>query len=248
MDSKKLNYILILYRLHFRDGSERAYKIELDKKTFALQEPENSTYPDWCKLENAKCEHCPLSSEEHEYCPVARNLSDIVNFFKDRVSYEEVEITVATRERTYSKKTSLQVGLFSMFGLIMSTSACPHMDFLKPMARFHLPFSSTEETLFRVTSMHLLSQYFKEDKKGRGDFSFKQLEILYKNISQINRGMLNRISGLSSGDATVNSISILESFGQMLQMDIMFDLSKVSEIFEGNSDTPVTINPRNTSG
>jgi hypothetical protein len=31
---------------------------------------------------------------------------------------------------------------------------------VKPMARFHLPLASEEETIYRATTMYLLAQYF----------------------------------------------------------------------------------------
>jgi hypothetical protein len=223
--------IEILYQLSFRDGSQRAYRVELDGRDFSLEEGADRRYPDWAKLEYHQCPHCPLSKQEHPYCPVAKNLAELVDMFKDKISYEEVDITVETKERTYYRRASLQVGLFSIYGLIMSTADCPHMDFLKPMARFHLPFSSTEETLFRVTSLFLLRQYFTAQNEGKADFSFRVLEALYQNISLVNRGMLARIGNLATGDANVNSITILESFGQLLQIDLLFDLSKVRPLF-----------------
>lgn len=223
--------IEILYQLSFRDGSQRAYRVELDSRDFSLREEANTVYPDWAKLEYHQCAHCPLSKQEYPYCPIAKNLAELVDTFKDKISYEEVDITVETKERTYYRRASLQVGLFSIYGLIMSTADCPHMDFLKPMARFHLPFSTTEETLFRVTSLFLLRQYFAAQIDGTADFSFRELEALYQNISLINRGMLARIGNLATGDANVNSITILESFAQLLQIDLLFDLSKVRPLF-----------------
>ena len=36
------------------------------------------------------------------------------------------------------------------------------MESLKPMVRFHLPFATVEETVFRSVSTYLLSQYLAE--------------------------------------------------------------------------------------
>ena len=54
--------------------------------------------------------------------------------------------------------------VFSLIGIYMVTSGCPIMDKLRPMARFHLPFASTEETIYRAISTYLLGQYFLEQK------------------------------------------------------------------------------------
>ena len=37
----------------------------------------------------------------------------------------------------------------------MALSGCPVLEQLKPMARFHLPFASVEETIYRAASMYL---------------------------------------------------------------------------------------------
>ena len=79
----------------------------------------------------------------------------MVNFFKDTTSFKKTAVYVETKDRAYVKKCSVQEGLFPIFGLIMATSGCPHMEFLKPLARFHLPFSNVEET-FSSTSNSIL--------------------------------------------------------------------------------------------
>ena len=55
----------------------------------------------------------------------------------------------------------VQMGVSSLLGVIMTTSGCPIMAQLKPMVRFHLPFASLEETIFRMVSMHLVAQYLR---------------------------------------------------------------------------------------
>jgi len=89
---------------------------------------------------------------------VAKNLFNTVEYFKNAPSFEKAEVYVETPERTYYKNTSLQDGLFSIFGVIMATSGCPPLDFLRPMARFHLPFSTLEETMIRSSSMKKLKK------------------------------------------------------------------------------------------
>lgn len=57
----------------------------------------------------------------------------------------------------------MQIGLYSLLGLVMATSGCPHLDFLRPLALHPLPFSSIHETVFRVSSSYLTEQYFREN-------------------------------------------------------------------------------------
>ena len=80
---------------------------------------------------------------------MALNIADIVEAFQGTVSYDRCLVRCTTPERTYLKKTSITEALFSIFGIVMATSGCPVMDFFRPMARFHLPFATTDETAFR---------------------------------------------------------------------------------------------------
>ena len=73
-------------------------------------------------------------------------------------SHTEVTTTVVTPERTYVQQGHAQEALRSLFGLIMATSGCPLMLPFKYMARYHLPFSTIEETISRITSTYLLRQ------------------------------------------------------------------------------------------
>ena len=56
------------------------------------------------------------------------------------------------------RETSAQQAMSSVLGLIMATSGCPWTDRLRPMARFHLPFASEAETLYRSVGMFLLAR------------------------------------------------------------------------------------------
>ena len=46
----------------------------------------------------------------------------------------------------------------SVLGLIMATAGCPWTDRFRPMARFHLPFASEAETVYRSVCMFLLAR------------------------------------------------------------------------------------------
>jgi hypothetical protein len=127
-------------------------------------------------------------------------------------------------------------GLTSVFGIVMATSNCPVMNFLKPMARFHLPFSSVEETTARSTSLFLLGQYF-EYKKGRvSHFDFDQLEKRYIQVKQVNEGLLERIRSLGNQDADKNAIITLHSLSQFLSQEMDFSLNSIAHLFERGAD------------
>jgi 5-methyltetrahydropteroyltriglutamate--homocysteine methyltransferase len=149
---------------------------------------------------------------------------------------------VTTEERTYVKQLPLQRGIFGIFGLVMATSSCPYMDFLKPMARFHLPFSTAEETIVRSVSMYLLRQYFVAKRGEQPDLGLEHLETHYENIQKVNDGILDRIKGVVENDADLNALIILQGFADLLTMAISKDLSKIEPLFfrwgGGGGDRP----------
>jgi len=122
-------------------------------------------------------------------------------------------------------------GLSAIFGVIMATSDCPIMNFLKPMARFHLPFSSVEETTVRTTSMYLLGQYFKYKDQPDMKIDFKTLENYYAQVKSVNEGIIKRISNVSEKDADKNAIVTLHSLSLFLSMEIDYGLSSLEYIF-----------------
>jgi len=223
--------IKIVYYFIFPDGIEKSYVIEFDKNTLIYLRPKQEHIPDWAKLKHHQCLHCPLKLETSPYCPVAENLSHLVEFFKDMKSFSEVTVRVITEERDYIKKVLLQNGVFSAFGLIMSLSECPYTDFLKPMARFHLPFSSAQETIVRSVSFYLLSQYFVAKNGTNPDLTLTQLEKHYEQLKKVNLGIINRIHSVAKKDTDVNAVIILHSFADLLTLAISNDLSSLQSLF-----------------
>ena len=154
------NPIQISYSFKFSEGANKIFNILLDRQTLAFSSAIRSDPPLWAKLNHNKCSNCSLDERSNKHCPVALNLADIAEEFKDFFAYENVSVTVTTEDRTYSKDTTIQQGLSALIGIIMTTSGCPVMERLKPMVRFHLPFASLTETIFRMVSMYLMAQYF----------------------------------------------------------------------------------------
>ena len=74
---------------------------------------------------------------------------------------DQVRVTVESEERAVIATLSAQQALASLMGLIIASSGCPRTAVFRPMARFHLPFSSESETAYRVASMYLVAQHFK---------------------------------------------------------------------------------------
>ena len=89
------------------------------------------------------------------HCPAALHLSTVIDGFTDLVSYDKVRVDVESEERSVIATLSAQQALASLMGLIMASSGCPRTAVFRPMARFHLPFSSESETAYRVAAMYL---------------------------------------------------------------------------------------------
>jgi len=225
MSSIKFNY-----RFIFHDGRILEHKVELDSSTGLVAEPDSAP-EEWTKLEFNKCSHCPLNSKNHPHCPVAKNLSAVAQAFKAEKSYEKVKTEVDTTERTYMKELPLQDGLFSLFGLIMATSACPHLDFLRPMARFHLPFSTIDETMVRSASFYLLKQYFVAQQGGKPDFDLKDFGKIYEKVNVVNQGISARIRSIAKADADINSVVCLDAFASILPSQASRKFSDITSMF-----------------
>jgi hypothetical protein len=138
---------------------------------------------------------------------------------------------VEKSERRYRKQLHQQEGLFGLVGLIMATSDCPFMEFLRPMARFHLPFSTLKETTIRAVSFYLLRQYFVAKKGGHPDYDLIELQKHYEALEQVNLGMATRIRSISKADAETNSIVILDTFAQMLSEQLTNKLPDLEKMF-----------------
>jgi hypothetical protein len=222
------------YIFRFQDNQFKEYRLRLDPVTLGLiREASDQEPADWTLLEYEQCACCPLKTDAYPRCPIAVNIMELVQAFKDVFSYHDCNVICETAERTYSKETSVMEGLSAIFGVIMATSNCPMMEFLKPMARFHLPFSTIEETTVRTASMYLLAQYFRYKNKPGMSFDFSILEKHYARVQQVNEGLLNRINSVGSEDADKNAIITLHSLSQFLSMEIDYSLGGLESIFAG---------------
>ncbi len=220
------------YQFTFSDGNIKDYEILLAPDTLSLIREDDDLPPaEWTHLECDQCQCCPLTPDIHPLCPIAVNIMELVDSFKDVFSYHDCTVQCETQERTYVKNTSVMEGLSAIFGVIMATSDCPVMEFLKPMARFHLPFSTIEETTVRTASMYLLAQYFKFKDQDGMKFDFSLLEKHYAKVQLVNEGLLKRINGVSSEDADKNAIITLHSLSQFLSMEMDYSLAGMESIF-----------------
>jgi len=223
--------IEIQYRFRLPDGRREIFELSLDAERLELVNLVPENLPEWAKLDFHQCPHCPLDVSSHPYCPVASRLSDVVTRFGDILSYDEVHVEVVTAERTISQDTSVQIGIGSLMGLIIATSGCPYMVFFKPMARFHLPLATDEETVCRSVSMYLLGQYFVGKAGGNTDFELEGLKDIYRNVKLINSCILNRFRIVAEKDSTLNAIITLDLFAEGILFGIEDSLEDIRWVF-----------------
>ena len=136
------------------------------------------------------------------------------------VCYNPEEAKQDAKDREYFKRLSLQSALSSAIGLYMATSGCPRMNFLKPMAKYHLPFASLNETIYRSVSTYLLLQYFRKKKGQEPDWDLKDLNKAYATITVLNLAIVDRIRKASQKDANYNALIILDIFAKMVPWSI----------------------------
>ena len=223
--------IKICYRFKLDDDEEEIFDLEFDGDTFELISDNNERLPLWAKLDFHKCPHCPLDSKTAPTCPVAKNLSNVVLRFDHIFSYHEIELEVITKERTVSCKTTAQRGISSLLGLIFAASGCPHTSYFKPMARFHLPLSSDNETIFRVSGMYLIAQYLLNKEDRESDFDFKGLKDIYDNLHLLNTKIADRIRDAVTTDSSVNGLILLDMLTKLMPIAIDHSLNDMKGLF-----------------
>ena len=209
------------YCFKFDDGSEKSFSVELQDETWLLQiSGKAHEAPDWTKLEHCKCPHCPFEAEKVPHCPVAKNLANAAESFKDDKSFRKATVFVKGRDRFYGRQTDLQTGLQSLFGLIMATSDCRHMDFFRPLARHHLPFATIDESRGRMLGHYLITQLELAQKGKETDFEAKRLAELIGNVNILNAKITERIRSVSKGDADWNAITLLDGVASLMSLDL----------------------------
>lgn len=220
------------YRFVFKDGREKYFEINIDGDTLEVIRDENKKFPEWTLTKEFGCAHCERHRGDN-YCPVAMNLHEVIDFFTDTPSYEKAEIYVSTNERQYYKYISVQMGVSSMIGILMAASGCPDLKYMKPLLRYHLPFSSLEETEFRVLSMYLLAQYFRMKNGKEPDWNFDGLRKIYQNIQKVNQNIARRIADLEKRDTSINAVVVLNNFADFVTFSIdEKDLGHLEKLFK----------------
>ena len=224
---------LITYDLELDNGESYSVSVDIEREHPSPEALANSKHSEWTRLEHHRCEECPLDPDKHKFCPTAVDIEEIAHRFLDALSTDNADVTVHTRDRNYSKRCDAQTYLMSLFGLIMATSACPVMGRLKPMAYFHLPFSSLEETVYRLVGTYLTNQYRIHRAGQSPDWDLDGLRELYTRLNRVNRSFMQRLRSASIGDANVNAQQIFISVSRHIEMGIDAALEKLAAKLNG---------------
>ena len=220
------------YQFISPQGQIREFLVDLDPGTLTLIGKERAEYPGWTRLTHHQCTNCPLRPEEHPRCPVAANLVEVVEHFKDALSYEQTEVEISTRNRQYKKCAPLQESLSALVGIYMVTSGCPVLDKLRPLVQTHLPFATLEETTYRAVAMYWLAQFFRRQRGQEPDWELEGLAKIYEEIMVVNSCFHRRISGVYIADAGLNALIQLDCYAQFTnRLLLQKNLGEIERLF-----------------
>jgi hypothetical protein len=156
-------------------------------------------------------------------------MAPAVESLKALVSFDTVGVTVTQAERKVHAETTAQQAMSSVLGLIMATSGCPWTDRLRPMARFHLPFASEAETVYRTVCMFLLARELAGVGEAQG---FEPLKVLYENLHVVNRDMSRRLGAATRTDPARNAMALLDTYTTLLPAAIESSLQELKPLFD----------------
>jgi hypothetical protein len=219
----------IRYRFDLPDGSKKHVDLKFEAADFRLSNPTPADPPFWTELKFSQCANCPLSTAEYAHCPAALHMAPAVESLKALVSFDVVAVTVSQAERTVHAETTAQQAMSSVLGLIMATSGCPWTDRLRPMARFHLPFASEAETVYRSVCMFLLARELVGGGETQG---FAGLKDLYENLHVVNRDMSRRLGAATRTDPARNAMALLDSYTTLLPAALESSLEELKPLFD----------------
>ncbi|MHC4308201.1 MAG: DUF6901 family protein, partial [Planctomycetota bacterium] len=222
---------VIRYYFRMPDNSRVDFNLALNMVNLELRGNIPEHLPAWTKLGFHQCSICPLDIINNPYCPLATNIVNVVQRFDGLTSYDTIEVEVITEERRITQSTTVQKGISSIMGLIIATCGCPHTSFFKPMARFHLPLASGQETIFRATSMYLLAQYYLKKECRIADFEFEGLRRIYNNMQIVNFAVAERLRNATLSDSSINAIVLLDSYAQVLPLAIDKSIDEICHLF-----------------
>ncbi len=222
--------IEFLYELEVEGRELIRFPIRIDADTSKLV-LEGIPRPDWALLQTASCPGCTLP-ESCTHCPVAVALGDVVEQCAGLDSHTPVKATATMEGRRISMETTMQVALRSVVGLLMACSGCPSTAMLRPMARFHVPFATPQESLWRSVSNYLLAQYMRKSRDLPHDFNLEGLTSFYDKLHAVNVHLAQRLRTVANTEPNLNAIILLDIFAQEFPFAIQDSLSTFELLYE----------------
>jgi hypothetical protein len=230
MDSDADQTITITYRFTLDDGSVRDFPVYLDRPTLHAIPQMRDSWPDWTRLTFMQCPNCPLNEEQSPRCPIAAQVVDLVDAFKNLFSTEQAKVDIVGEVRTLSKRASLSEGVSSLLGIYMTTSGCPIMDKMRPNVRTHLPFATIDETIFRTLAMYMLAQHFVARRGGQGDWTLARFGEMIEDVRIVNRAFCGRLSHTTLKDVNINAVVRLDCFAELTTHVVEKQTARLGEI------------------
>ena len=225
----------IRYRFDLPDGSQKSLDLAFDAADFRLSNAAPAAPPFWTALTFNQCANCPLNAADHPHCPAALQMASAIELLNTLVSFDTIGVTVTQSERTVRTKTTAQLAMSSVLGLIMATAGCPWADRFRPMARFHLPFANEAETVYRTVCSFLLAR----ELMGAGEaHGFATLKELYDNLHIVNRDMSRRLGAATRTDPARNAMALLDSYTTLLPAALESSLQELKPLFDAWRGTP----------
>jgi hypothetical protein len=226
------------YRFTLTDGAVEELTIHLDHETLGIVLGPREALPEWTRLGFHKCPNCPLDEATHARCPAAVGLVDVIDLFRERVSFETVEMSITSPTREYRTRAPLQKGISALMGLIMASSGCPILGKLRPMVETHLPFMTPAEATYRILSMYLLGQFFVARDGREPDWKLERIGEFFADVRQVNQSFAARLREVQIGDANLNALVILSDLSTLTSLAVEADgLERLERIFNAPDKT-----------
>jgi hypothetical protein len=221
---------MIRYCFAFADGEREEFHVD-EQAPAAAPLRSSKGLPIWMDLDTHRCPHCPLPRNQHVVCPAMNAIAPTIQLFDRRASTDLCDLTVSQNDVTHQAHTPVQNAVRALIGLQFALSACPTLSRLRPLARFHAPLSSADETVFRVFGMYMLEQYLRQTQGERPDWHLDGLHALYHDIHTVNNRLAARIRDASHKDATVNGVVILDALAHVVEHNIHTRLAELIPSF-----------------
>ena len=228
---KNNNDLSYIYRIS-PDGADEKFEIKITPgQPFHSADGSLEKAPEWTLLGFCRCSVCPFDESSSKRCPAALSVAGVIEFFKDLISYHKVNAEVFSPGRKTSASLPAQEALGSLMGLCLAVSGCPVLKDFETMARFHLPFASTDETMYRIVGNYLIKQYFIKEEGGEPDWRLEGLTEFYDRVARLNTNLAERIRLSTNEDAAVNAVIILDNYAKNVKYMFENVLEKIKNYY-----------------